>query len=53
VRFGVSKQNYDATQLERWYSRHDGGVLLPVELVEVKQESEDRPRGKGYAAAAY
>lgn len=53
VRFGVSKQNYDATQLERWYSRHDGGVLLPVELVEVKQEGEDRPRGKGYAAAAY
>lgn len=35
VRFGVSKQNYDATQFERWYSRHSGGVLLPVELREV------------------
>ena len=32
VRFGVSKQNYDATPLERWYQRHAGGVLLPVEL---------------------
>ncbi len=34
VRFGVSKQNYDATPLERWYLRHTGGVLLPVELQE-------------------
>ncbi len=38
VRFGVSKQNYDATQLDRWYSRHGGGVLLPVELLDVKQD---------------
>lgn len=53
VRFGVSKQNYDAMQLDRWYSRHAGGVLLPVELVEAKQENADRTRGKGYAAAAY
>ncbi|AEK59792.1 conserved hypothetical protein (plasmid) [Acidithiobacillus caldus SM-1] len=35
VRFGVSKQNYDATPLDRWYQRHEGGVLLPVELLEV------------------
>ncbi|QDJ48248.1 helicase RepA family protein [Bordetella hinzii] len=53
VRFGVSKQNYDATQLDRWYSRHAGGVLLPVELVEAKQENADRARGKGYATASY
>ncbi|UNC15764.1 AAA family ATPase [Acidiphilium multivorum] len=39
VRFGVSKQNYDATPLDRWYSRQAGGVLLPVELVEAEQES--------------
>jgi RecA-family ATPase len=26
VRFGVSKQNYDATPLDRWYMRHAGGV---------------------------
>ena len=38
VRFGVSKQNYDATQLDRWYSRRGGGVLLPVELLDVKQD---------------
>ncbi|HBO1087837.1 helicase RepA family protein [Pseudomonas aeruginosa] len=53
VRFGVSKQNYDATPVDRWYSRHSGGVLLPAELVKVKPEDEDRPRGKGYATAAY
>ena len=35
VRFGVSKQNYDATPLDRWYQRHTGGVLVPVELAEV------------------
>ncbi|HCI2922790.1 helicase RepA family protein [Pseudomonas aeruginosa] len=39
IRFGVSKQNYDATALDRWYQRHDGGVLVPVELVEVKKEN--------------
>ncbi|EFI4614357.1 AAA family ATPase [Escherichia coli] len=42
VRFGVSKQNYDATPHEQWYQRRDGGVLLPVELLDVKQDS-----GKG------
>ncbi len=35
VRFGVSKQNYDATPLDQWYERRDGGVLVPVELLEV------------------
>lgn len=35
VRFGVSKQNYDATPLDQWYERHVGGVLVPVELEEV------------------
>lgn len=42
VRFGVSKQNYDATQFDRWYSRHGGGVLLPIELLDVKESG-----GKG------
>jgi RecA-family ATPase len=36
VRFGVSKQNYDATPLDQWYERREGGVLAPVELVEAK-----------------
>lgn len=42
VRFGVSKQNYAATQLDRWYLRHGSGVLLPVDLLVAKQDG-----GKG------
>ncbi|EPC1767766.1 MULTISPECIES: helicase RepA family protein [Pseudomonadota] len=42
VRFGVSKQNYDATPHDQWYQRRDGGVLLPVELLDAKRDS-----GKG------
>ncbi len=53
VRFGVSKQNYDATQLDRWYQRHSGGVLLPVELQDAKQENGKGGKGKGYDSAAY
>ncbi|CVG15145.1 Regulatory protein repA [Serratia marcescens] len=37
VRFGVSKQNYAEVEDDRWYQRHDGGVLLPVELLDTKQ----------------
>ncbi|MBB2969835.1 helicase RepA family protein [Mesorhizobium sp. RMAD-H1] len=47
VRFGVSKQNYDTTPLDRWYLRHAGGVLLPVELLNVKQDGgKGRCRGQ-------
>ena len=42
VRFGVSKQNYDATPLDRWYMRHAGGVLVPVELHEASSRSEEK-----------
>ncbi|EFO6687518.1 helicase RepA family protein [Pseudomonas aeruginosa] len=38
VRFGVSKQNYAEIDNDRWYQRHDGGVLLPVELAAVTKE---------------
>lgn len=52
VRFGVSKQNYDATPLDRWYMRHAGGVLLPVELYEARRNEEKgrdgRRRGDGF-----
>jgi hypothetical protein len=52
VRFGVSKQNYDATPLDRWYQRHTGGVLLPVELQEASKSEEKgrdtRRRGDGF-----
>jgi RecA-family ATPase len=46
VRFGVSKQNYDATPLDRWYQRHEGGVLLPVELQEIKKNEEKGRDGR-------
>jgi len=42
VRFGVSKQNYGGPFLDQWYERREGGVLIPVELVEV---SNGRKRG--------
>jgi RecA-family ATPase len=42
LRFGVSKGNYCESDADRWYQRHDGGVLLPVDLLETKQHS-----GKG------
>jgi len=52
VRFGVSKQNYDATPLDRWYMRHAGGVLVPVELHEASRNEEKgrdgRRRGDGF-----
>lgn len=44
VRFGISKQNYDPVPLERWYQRQDGGVLVPVQLVEVVPERKGRRR---------
>ncbi|WP_454764052.1 helicase RepA family protein [Cupriavidus campinensis] len=43
VRFGVSKQNYDVTPVDRWYKRHAGGVLVPMELHEVSR-SEGKAR---------
>jgi regulatory protein RepA len=52
VRFGISKQNYDATPIDRWYQRHEGGVLLPVQLVEVRNEIQIQTR-KSYDQATY
>lgn len=34
VRFGISKQNYDATPLDQWYERKSGGVLVAVDLAD-------------------
>jgi RecA-family ATPase len=42
VRFGVSKQNYAVVPLDRWYQRHDGGVLLPVKLQESSNGTEEK-----------
>jgi RecA-family ATPase len=38
VRFGVSKQNYGLPTADRWYERKNGGVLMPVNLVETNNE---------------
>jgi regulatory protein RepA len=46
VRFGISKQNYDPTPVERWYQRQEGGVLLPVQLVDAAGEKRRGRRGE-------
>jgi RecA-family ATPase len=45
VRFGVSKQNYSATSLDRWYERKEGGVLVPVDLVEARKDTGNGKKG--------
>jgi len=45
IRFGVSKQNYDTTPLDRWYKRRKGGVLVPVELAEVPKVQNGKKGG--------
>jgi hypothetical protein len=32
VRWGVSKQNYGKPIAECWLQRHEGGVLLPIDI---------------------
>lgn len=44
VRFGVSKQNYCITPQDHWYERRDGGVLMPVELVDVSNGKKEGNR---------
>jgi len=41
VRFGISKQNYSLTPSDRWYKRHSGGVLLPIEIKETSKREND------------
>jgi RecA-family ATPase len=52
ARYGVSKQNYTATPTDQWYERKEGGVLVPVELQEVKK-AHDSGGGKSYESATY
>lgn len=42
VKYGVSKQNYGLPQPERWYVRRDGGVLLPIDLIEAQKGGRTR-----------
>jgi hypothetical protein len=37
VRFGVSKLNYGTPFVDRWYERHDAGILLPAMLTEQRK----------------
>ena len=46
IRFGASKQNYDPTPLDKWYERREGGVLVPVELMEANYEKKGGARDK-------
>ena len=46
IRFGVAKQNYCATPLDRWYERREGGVLVPVELIEAASDKKGGRRAK-------
>lgn len=52
VRWGVPKQNYSEPVTDRWYRRHDGGVLLSVELAEVGAAAPIKAKGKTAATAA-
>ena len=44
VRFGASKENYGISEFgaERWYKRHEGGVLLPIALRSVEAQVKTR-----------
>lgn len=53
MRFGVSKQNYGEDLPDRWYQRHDGGVLLPVELSETKKSEPTRNGGNNLEGSRY
>lgn len=53
VRFGVSKQNYATPLDDRWYKRHDGGVLMPVELIDLTKHDNRGPKRKNHDSAAY
>lgn len=45
VRFGVSKANYGAPFADRWFRRHDGGVLKPA-VLERPRKDKGVARGK-------
>lgn len=42
VKYGVSKQNYGLPQQERWYIRQDGGVLIPIDLLDAQKGGRTR-----------
>jgi RecA-family ATPase len=42
VRYGVSKQNYDADPVNQWYQRQEGGVLVAVELYRTRDRRSNK-----------
>lgn len=46
VRYGVSKANYGAPFKDRWFRRHDGGVLKPAVL---EKQRKSKGVSDGYA----
>jgi RecA-family ATPase len=46
VRFGVSKSNYGAPRDDRWYRRHEGGVLQPAVL---ERKGKNKGGRNGYS----
>ncbi|MFP2768291.1 helicase RepA family protein [Oceanisphaera sp. KMM 10153] len=44
VRFGVSKANYGEPFSERWFRRHEGGVLKPAILERQKRQQFVKPK---------
>ena len=48
VCWGVSKQNYGAIVEDQWYQRNEDGVLIKVELVNVKKNGNGNGKGKNY-----
>jgi RecA-family ATPase len=59
VRLSFPKINYSTPIEDRWYRRERGGVLQPVELVELKPEDDvkgpkqGKSKGKKYDTATY
>ena len=54
VRFGICKQNYGVTPLERWLERQDGGVLINTDLLDVRADrkvAEREPALRGQVVA--
>lgn len=47
VKFGVSKQNYGAQFVEKWYRRGKNGILEPIQLRNVVSKSRSVEGGKG------
>jgi RecA-family ATPase len=49
LRFGISKQNYDTPQQDRWLERRAGGVLLPIDLHSANATPKPDKKNKGDA----